>query len=59
MVPIKAEACYRLNAVKCVELSQDPHADIKDKVTLLTMANAWLELAHRAGQHCQGDLAVS
>ena len=59
MVPNKPEAYYRLNAVKCVEFSQDPLVDLKDKVTLLTMANVWLELAHRAEQHCRGELAAN
>ena len=59
MVPNKAEAYYRLNAVKCVEFSQGPSVDIKNKAALLVMANAWLELARRAEQHCKGELAAS
>jgi hypothetical protein len=58
MVPNKPEAYYRLNAVKCVEFSQDPIVDIKNKTALLVMANAWLELAHRAEQQRASSVGV-
>ena len=43
-----AASYFRFYAVKCVELSQEPLTDIKNRASLLTMADAWLELAHRA-----------
>ena len=43
-----ATSYFRFYAVKCVELSQEPLIATKNRATLLTMADAWLELAHRA-----------
>ena len=43
-----AASYFRFYAVKCAELSQEPLTDTKNRASLLTMADAWLELAHRA-----------